>query len=102
MSRQDELNAAFAKMAAESNAGLLEKLDGMVRRVGRGADDGFWVLSTGEQVYVALAANRFDLLTKMDFTIAQALWRLDPGWSTHLEDTWRLVSLHQMKTGEEG
>lgn len=50
----------------------------------------FWgVLSTGEKLYVALAANRGDLLTAMDYTIAEALVRIGDEWVQELTRRWQ-------------
>ena len=46
------------------------------------------VLSSGERMYVALAANRPDLLAKGD-TIAYAIWRLGPQWVNELAERHR-------------
>ena len=50
-------------------------------------DDRVSVLSTGERLYVALAANRLDLMT--DYTIAQALARLDEDDVAELISRWQ-------------
>lgn len=43
-------------------------------------DNGYGVLSTGEQLAAALVLNRADWLKDMDYTIGQAIYRLDEGW----------------------
>jgi len=46
------------------------------------------VLSSSERIYVALAANRPDLLPKGD-TIAYSIWRLGPDWVNELAERHR-------------
>lgn len=60
----------------------LDHLDDIARQA-------FGPLSTGEQLYVALAANRADLLKQCRYTIAQALARLDDDWTAELVRRWR-------------
>jgi ribulose-5-phosphate 4-epimerase/fuculose-1-phosphate aldolase len=63
----------------------LERLDRAVplaRTMPNGGDD-FWQLSTAEQAYIGLAANRTDLLKEHGMTIAQAIDRL--GWADTVE-----------------
>jgi hypothetical protein len=50
----------------------LDRLDALTDRLRDGGEDGFWPLSTGERLYVALAANRVDLLEACDYTVAGA------------------------------
>ena len=47
------------------------------------------VLSTGEKLYVALAANRSDLLAEHGYTMAEALHRLDTPWLGELVQRWK-------------
>jgi hypothetical protein len=54
----------------------LDGLDEIAEIVRNGHDDAAGGLSTGERIYVALAANRADLLPA-DYTIVQAIARLD-------------------------
>jgi hypothetical protein len=55
----------------------LDHLDAVAESLkGNRARGAFGVLSTGEKLYVALAANRADLLAGMRYTIAEALARL--------------------------
>lgn len=66
----------------------LERLDALAAslrgsRARREAD----VLSTGERIYVALAADRVDLIS--DFTIVEALDRLGPNELVELIKRWR-------------
>ena len=47
------------------------------------------VLSTGEQLYVYLAANREDKLRARGDTVAQALARIGPYWVEQLIERWQ-------------
>lgn len=49
-------------------------------------------LSTGESLTAALVLNRHDWLKKMDYTIAQALDRIDANTIQHLRDAERLLA----------
>lgn len=42
---------------------------------------GFDCLSTGQKVAAALVLNRHDWLTEIGYTIAEAIHRLDEGWT---------------------
>ena len=66
-----------------------ERLDELVERVAAGDLDCTGALSTGERLYVALAANSVELLTRCDYTIAEALARLGDDWVTQLIERWR-------------
>lgn len=46
-------------------------------------------MSTGEQLYIALAASNFALLENTGYTIAAALDRLGEDWSRELIQRWR-------------
>ncbi|MGS0581777.1 hypothetical protein ACQEPV_017840 [Xanthomonas oryzae pv. oryzicola] len=48
-------------------------------------------LSTGEALTAALVLNRADWLAEMDFTIAEALDRIDPDTVQHLRDAERAL-----------
>jgi hypothetical protein len=67
----------------------LDRLDEVSDRLRAGQTAGFWVLSSGERVYVALAANRADLLAEDGYTPVQAWARLDYGWGDQLKLRWR-------------
>lgn len=69
----------------------LDYLDDIAREAfgKRGTPAAFDSLSTGQQLYVALAANRADLLKRVGYTIAQALARLDDDWTAELVRRWR-------------
>lgn len=49
-------------------------------------------LSTGESLTAALVLNRHDWLAEMDYTIAQALDRIDDETIPHLADAARCIS----------
>ncbi len=65
-----------------------ERLDELVERVAAGDLDCTGALSTGERLYVALAANSVELLARCDYTIAEALARLGDEWVTQLIERW--------------
>jgi hypothetical protein len=67
----------------------LDYLDQLAQRARNGDHSGFWVLSSGERVYVALAADRPDLLREDGYTLVQAWARLEPGWTKELMTRWR-------------
>jgi hypothetical protein len=72
-SRYEHLDAIAVDIAKEVN--------GSKERLG--------VLSTGEQLYVALAASRSDVLDSLGYTIAEAIERLGPDWTTAWLERWR-------------
>jgi hypothetical protein len=65
------------------------RLDQIAIAVASGDSSGFGVLSTGEKVYVALAANDAALLTELDYTIAEAIARLGTEWTVYLVSRWQ-------------
>ena len=67
----------------------LDRLDRIALEVAQRNDRCIGPLSTGEALYVALAANREDLLYALGYTIAQALDRIDDEWITELRQRWR-------------
>ena len=67
----------------------LNYLDEIVRDFLEGDDTVFDMLSKGEQAYVALAANSHELLKRMDYTIAEAIYRLDWERTRELVSRWR-------------
>lgn len=67
----------------------LDNLDQLALKVAKGDLDCTGALSTGERVYVALAANSAELLATADNTIAEALARLGPEWTDELIRRWR-------------
>ena len=54
----------------------LDRLDAIADRLRDGDEGGFGPLSTGERLYVALAANRADLMEACDYTVVGALGRI--------------------------
>jgi hypothetical protein len=72
------------------NQDQLERLDGIAGELkgsrGRGS---FGVLSTGEKLYVALAANRPDLLKDAGYSIPEALARLGSTDIASLVQRWQ-------------
>ncbi|MGQ5246745.1 hypothetical protein ACULL3_00860 [Xanthomonas arboricola pv. corylina] len=50
-------------------------------------------LSTGEALTAALVLNRADWLAEMDYTIAEALDRIDSDTAQHLRDAERVLRL---------
>lgn len=68
----------------------LDHLDRLAARlVGTEDASGWGPLSTGERLYVALAANRCDLLAEDRYTVAEALARIGPEWSAELVSRWQ-------------
>lgn len=68
----------------------LDHLDRLAARlVGTTDTRGWGPLSTGERLYVALAANRADLLADDGYTVAEALARIGPEWSAELVLRWQ-------------
>ncbi|AOL20343.1 MULTISPECIES: hypothetical protein [Xanthomonas] len=63
--------------------GDLQHIVGKSRDAERG---GFGVLSTGEKLAVALVLNRFDWLTQMGYTIAEAIERIGASWAALIPD----------------
>jgi hypothetical protein len=49
----------------------------------------FGAMSTGEKLYIALAASSFELLTEAGYSIPGALDRLGPDWCRELITRWR-------------
>lgn len=66
-----------------------ERLDAIALDVAKGDLSATGVLSTGERLYVALAANSIELLDAADYTIAEALARLDDHEVAELVARWR-------------
>jgi hypothetical protein len=66
-----------------------ERLDTIAIAVARGDVTGVGVLSTGEKVYVALAANDLALLESWNYTIVEAIDRLGTQWTAALVQRWK-------------
>ena len=63
-----------------------DRLDAWVEKLQANPNDGSWgVLSTSEQMFVLLAANRPDLLGR---SIADAIDRIGPKWALELAQKW--------------
>lgn len=66
-----------------------DRLDQLAVDVAKGDLRGVGVLSTGEKLYVALAANSVELLEREDYTIAEAIGRLGAQDTAVLIERWR-------------
>lgn len=66
----------------------LDRLDALVPAVAKHERD-VGYLSTGEKLYVYLAANRMDLLQDVGYTIAEALERIGSDWLVEFIKRWR-------------
>jgi len=66
-----------------------EYLDRIAERTAKGDLSAVGVLSTGERLYVALAANSIELLENNGYTIAEALARLGEDEVTQMIERWR-------------
>lgn len=67
----------------------LDYLDAIAIRAAKGDTAGVSVLSTGERLYVALAANSAEMLQAQGYTVAEALARLGPDWTAQLIRRWQ-------------
>ena len=67
----------------------IDRLNDLALKLAKNNDDGFGVLSKGEQCYAALASNRIDLLESIGYTIPEALARLGNEWTTSLIYSWQ-------------
>lgn len=66
----------------------MDNLDAIAIRVAKGDTQGIGVLSRGEYLYVALAANSIEMLRESNDTIAEAIARLGPEWTAKLVERW--------------
>jgi hypothetical protein len=66
-----------------------ERLDEIATDVAKGEKSRFDALSTGERIYVALAANDATLLDSDGFTLAQAITRLGTEGVSELIVRWQ-------------
>ncbi|MDR0770582.1 MAG: hypothetical protein LBE75_05230 [Burkholderiales bacterium] len=66
----------------------IDRLDALVPDVAKNKST-VGYLSTGEKLYVYLAANRIDLLETEGYTIAEALVRIGDSWVIELLSRWR-------------
>ena len=67
----------------------LDHLDVIAEALRAGDDSGVGVLSTGEKVYVALAADDADLLKRLGYTLVAAISRLGPHDILNLVERWQ-------------
>lgn len=72
----------------------LNNLDEIAREAWAGNYDRVGPLSTGERLYVALAAGRMRELCPSD-SIAYAVDRVGPDWMAHMLQVWRNTSQPQ-------
>ena len=66
-------------------------LEQLVDKARAAANGGFDVLSTGEKVAAALILNRSDWLTVMGYSMAEAIDRIGPEWTSLIPAAARLV-----------
>lgn len=67
----------------------LDRLDEIALDVRNGNDERVGVLSTGEKLYVALAANDAARLERLGYTIAEAIARVGDDDIRALVERWR-------------
>ena len=79
----------------------LDYLDQVAQRVVRNKFDAYRGMSTGERLYVALAASRSDLLEEDGYTIAEAMTRIGSEWRAELIQRWQYVSHAQLRADSE-
>jgi len=85
--RQAEFEAKLGGGGMTSSQ--LDRLDEYAQRLIDNPDDGsFGVLSTGERIYVLLAASRADLLDEYQDTVPEALARLGASDAAALVERW--------------
>ncbi len=68
-----------------------DTLDHILRVARFARKEGYGVLSTGEQLAVALALNRADWLVEMDYTIGEAIDRLAGDWLATIPKASRIL-----------
>jgi PRTRC genetic system protein C len=71
------------------NAAQLDRLDGIATNLIEHGWNDTGVLSTGEKIYVLLAASRADLLAARGDTVPEAIARLDADDVNSLVERWR-------------
>lgn len=67
----------------------LDQLDAIAEKL-QNSTDPFPQISTGEKLYVAVAANRADLAKQLGYTLSEALGRLSGDDCAALEKRWFL------------
>ncbi len=75
----------------------LDRLDEIANHVARDRFAAYGPLSTGERLYVAIAASRSEILEEEGYTIAEALARIGPAWRGELLRRWQYVSHRQLR-----
>lgn len=68
---------------------MFDRLDKIAIQVAKGNLAAAGSLSTGETLYVALAANSTELLADAGYTIAEAIDRLGSTWFAELMERWK-------------
>ena len=76
-------------MEKDSHFDRLDAIAVDIAKKVKGSKERLGVLSTGEKLYVALASSRSDVLDSLGYTIAEAIERLGPEWTTTLLERWR-------------
>ncbi len=62
----------------------LDRFDPIIDKIRAGSDYIYWKLSTSERLFIALAANRADLLKEESESIASALVQIGEAWREEL------------------
>ncbi len=75
----------------EKTTGELDFIDAMANHMKVSNDDRYYSLSTAEQLYVALASNRLDLIQAQGETITSALGRIGRDWIEQLVERHRYL-----------
>jgi hypothetical protein len=68
------------------------QLNHIVDKCRQARDFGYGALSTGEKLAVALVLNRADWLAEMNYTIAEAIDRVDCDWVKRLRQAERILA----------
>ncbi|MCC8942829.1 hypothetical protein H8A99_42085 [Bradyrhizobium sp. Arg68] len=63
----------------------------IVSKARHAREGGFNVLSTGEKLAAALVLNRADWLASMNYTLAEAIERVGPGWLARIPEAARIL-----------
>lgn len=71
----------------ESQLDGLDDIAAQVKKTGR--TNAIWGMSTGEKLYIALAANKSAILRELRYTIPEALARLGPDDTAALIERWQ-------------
>lgn len=65
---------------AFTQRGTMSELDHIIRKARDAKRGGWGVQSTGEKLASALVLNRPDWIAEMNYTLAEAIDRLEPEW----------------------